>query len=58
MKKGRILTWVGLLILIVGIYFQTFLSPHWFIIGTLIALFGCFLSAISFICLSLMEVQE
>jgi len=47
MKKGRILTWVGLLLMVVGLYFQTFLSTHWFIIGTIIVLFGCFLSGIS-----------
>ena len=47
MKKGRILTWVGLLLMMVGIYLQTFLATHWFIIGTLIALFGISLNAIS-----------
>jgi len=47
MKKGRILTWVGLLLMMVGIYFLTFLATHWFIIGTLIALFGISLNAIS-----------
>ncbi|WHY85928.1 hypothetical protein QNH39_25690 [Neobacillus novalis] len=47
MKKGRILIWVGLLLSMVGVYIQTFLSSHWFIIGTLIALFGCLLLAIS-----------
>lgn len=47
MKKGRILAWVGILLMMVGVYFQTFLSTHWFIIGTLIALFGIFLNAIS-----------
>jgi hypothetical protein len=47
MKKGRILTLVGLLLLMVAVYFQTFLSAHWFIIGTLIALFGFFLIASS-----------
>ncbi|MFJ5717816.1 hypothetical protein [Neobacillus sp. NPDC093127] len=47
MKKGRILILVGLLLLMVGVYVQTFLSTHWFIIGTLIALLGLFLTAIS-----------
>ncbi len=45
MKKGKILPWVGALLAIIGIYFQTSLS---IIVGTLIGLLGLILMAISF----------
>ncbi|OLS40805.1 hypothetical protein [Bacillus sp. MRMR6] len=47
MKKGKIVMWLGLLLMVVGVYTQTFLSPHCFMIGTTIALFGCLLGGIS-----------
>jgi hypothetical protein len=47
MKKRRILPWVGVLLAMVGIYLQTFLSTQWFIIGALIGLLGIILNAIS-----------
>lgn len=48
MKTGRILPWVGFIIAIAGIYFQTFVSTPWFIIGTVIGLLGLILMSISF----------
>lgn len=47
MKKGKIVIGVGALLTAVGVYIQTSLSPHWFIIGTIIALFGCIIVGIS-----------
>jgi peptidoglycan/LPS O-acetylase OafA/YrhL len=47
MIKGKIVMGVGLLLMALGVYIQTFLSPHWFIIGTIIALFGCLIGGIS-----------
>lgn len=47
MKKGKIVMWLGLLLIVLGVYTQTFLSPHWFIIATIIALFGCLLGGSS-----------
>jgi hypothetical protein len=47
MKIGNIVMWMGLLLIVVGVYTQTSLSPHWFLIGTIINLLGCLLGGIS-----------
>jgi hypothetical protein len=47
MSKGSILTWGGLVLVVVGIYIQSFLSTQWFVIGTLIGLSGIILNAIN-----------
>ena len=41
MKKVTILVWIGLFIFMLGIYLSTYLSTHWVIIGTSLAIVGC-----------------
>ena len=43
MKKVIFISFVGLLLLMLGIYVSTFLDTHWVIIGTSLAIFGGFL---------------
>ncbi|SHG45905.1 hypothetical protein [Ornithinibacillus halophilus] len=43
MKKVKILFITGLLLFMIGIYVSTFLTTHWVIIGTLLAVLGGFL---------------
>jgi hypothetical protein len=43
MKKVNFLFFVGLFLLMLGIYISTFLVTHWVVIGTLFAIFGGFL---------------